>query len=229
MILSLCITKYKGIFLPFGFLSMAILRIYFWFYNKDLKFYKLMGSGQNGSFDIYPDFSTWCILTVWETIEKAENFENNSFINTYTSKLGSESFWYLGQSTVSHGKWDGENPFETKSRSTTKIDSTVAVLTRANIRFSKLYDFWSNVPEVGNSVSKQAGFITSIGIGEVPFLKQSTFSIWENEDAINQFAYKGKKHAEVIKKTKSRNWYSEELFARFVTLKTKGTLRGKSL
>jgi heme-degrading monooxygenase HmoA len=228
MYLSLCITKYKGFKLPFGILSMAILQVYFWF-KKDLKFYKLMGSGQNGTFDIYPDFTTWCILTVWQTEQQALDFEDHSFVNSYTKTLGFENCWYLGQSIASHGKWDGVNPFETDTNPINIENRTISVLTRASIRLSKLYAFWSNVPKVGKVVFNQPGFIKSIGIGEVPFLKQSTFSIWENEEAIKKFAYRDKPHAEIVKKTKSQNWYSEDLFARFVTVKTRGKLRGEIL
>ena len=48
-----------------------------------------------------------------------------------------------------------------------------------------------------------------------PFVQQATLSLWENMEAVKTFAYKGKAHAEIIKKTKSQGWYSEDLFARF--------------
>ena len=41
--------------------------------------------------------------------------------------------------------------------------------------------------------------------------------------SITDFAYKNKAHSEIIKKTKERGWYSEDLFARFniISQKTK--------
>jgi hypothetical protein len=70
------------------------------------------------------------------------------------------------------------------------------------------------------------GFITSVGIGEIPWLKQATFSVWESKDHMKQFAYSKREHSEVIKKTRRNNWYSEDMFVRFSILSTRGTLRG---
>ena len=49
----------------------------------------------------------------------------------------------------------------------------------------------------------------------LPFIQQATFSIWENIESVTDFAYKNKNHAEIVKKTRQRNWYKEDLFARF--------------
>ena len=70
------------------------------------------------------------------------------------------------------------------------------------------------------------GFITSVGIGEAPFFMQATFSVWDSLEDVKNFAYRDKEHAEVIKKTRQENWYTEELFARFKILKSEGTLNG---
>ena len=34
-------------------------------------------------------------------------------------------------------------------------------------------------------------------------------------ESVTDFAYKNKNHAEIVKKTRQRNWYKEDLFARF--------------
>ena len=47
-------------------------------------------------------------------------------------------------------------------------------------------------------------------------MEQATFSVWKNFDAVKKFAYVSKEHSEIIKKTRKRNWYSEDLFARFI-------------
>ena len=71
------------------------------------------------------------------------------------------------------------------------------------------------------------GFITSLGIGEAPFYRQATFSVWQSVDDVKAFAYQSREHAEVIKKTRNDNWYSEELFARFKPVASFGTINGK--
>ncbi|MDP5140522.1 MAG: DUF3291 domain-containing protein, partial [Spirosomaceae bacterium] len=95
----------------------------------------------------------------------------------------------------------------------------IAVMTRATIRLTKARDFWRNVPKVAGSMSNAEGFITSVGIGEVPFIKQATFSVWKDLDSVKKFAYRQREHAEVVKQTREKKWYSEELFARFIPIK----------
>jgi heme-degrading monooxygenase HmoA len=102
----------------------------------------------------------------------------------------------------------------------------VAVLTRAQIRWTKLRSFWANVANVAEMMSTAPGYLYSVGIGEAPFYLQATFSVWESLDEVKNFAYKSREHAEVIRKTRKEDWYSEELFARFKILKTIGSLGG---
>ena len=40
--------------------------------------------------------------------------------------------------------------------------------------------------------------------------------IWKNFEAVKNFAYDSKAHSEIIKKTRKRNWYSEDMFTRFI-------------
>jgi hypothetical protein len=73
-------------------------------------------------------------------------------------------------------------------------------------------------------MNRTKGFVSSIGIGEAPFFMQATFSIWESVDDVVAFAYKDAEHAEVVKLTRDENWYSEELFARFIIIEVSGNL-----
>ena len=59
------------------------------------------------------------------------------------------------------------------------------------------------------------------GIGELPFIQQATFSIWENLESVTNFAYKDLNHSDIVKKTKKRKWYKEDLFSRFVIIDKK--------
>ena len=54
------------------------------------------------------------------------------------------------------------------------------------------------------------------GVGEWPWIQQATVSIWESFQAVNQFAYQHKGHAEIVRKTRQQKWYKEDLFSRFV-------------
>ena len=126
------------------------------------------------------------------------------------------------------GKWDGKNAFGKLAKQTV-YDGAIATLTRATIKPDKLNSFWKNVGGVANVMRDAPGFVASVGIGEVPWIKQATFSIWQSKDAMKQFAYTMKEHATVIKKTRSEGWYSEEMFVRFKPLLCMGKLNGKEI
>lgn len=69
--------------------------------------------------------------------------------------------------------------------------------------------------------------IVSLTIGEAPFFRQATFSIWDNLESMKEFAYNSAEHLDVIRKTRQEDWYSEELFARFALISASGNLNGK--
>jgi hypothetical protein len=192
--------------------------------EKNCTFWKLMGSGRNGTFDLQPDWQQWGLLTTWNNLDDAKEFQEKSFIATWWRNLGCERWTVYCLPLQSHGKWDKKQPFE--ATRTDDYDGPVAVLTRATIKLNKLKAFWSHVDQAAQSMLKAKGYITSVGIGEAPFFKQATFSIWQSLDDVTNFAYRSKDHAEVIKKTRAENWYSEELFARFIPVKSTGTLHG---
>jgi hypothetical protein len=49
-------------------------------------------------------------------------------------------------------------------------------------------------------------------------------SVWKNYEAMKRYAYADETHKNVIKLTRKYQWYSEELFARFILLSTKNHL-----
>lgn len=224
MIVSLTIVKYKPLFIPFALLAMAVHRLPLSFY-KNCTFWKLLGCGKNGTFDLSPDWQQWGLLAVWHKQENFNKFYTDSFVSTWWDIFTTERFTILCEPLTSHGHWDGKNPFET-SNPDKNHSGKVAVLTRATIRFNRLKNFWANVGAVADIMEKAPGYITSIGIGEAPVYKQATFSIWESVEDVKNFAYKSAQHAEVIRKTREENWYSEELFARFKIIDTLGTRNG---
>jgi len=224
MIVSLTIIRYRKLFIPFALLAMALHRLFMWL-QAGCTFWKLLGSGHNGTFDLQPDWQQWGLLAVWNDREDFDRFYTNSFVAWWWKLLGRETWTILCQPLQSHGKWDGREPFGRPD--ITSYTGPVAVLTRATIRFSKLKNFWSNVDDVAGLMVNAKGFITSFGIGEAPVYRQATFSIWESLDDVKAFAYQSREHAEVIKKTRAEKWYSEELFARFLPIESFGTIKGK--
>lgn len=225
MVISLTIVRYRKLYIAFALLAMGLHRIPLFFSNYG--FWKLMGCGKNGTFDLQPDWQQWALLVTWEKEDDFDKFYKNSFIGWWWRLFTEEQWTVLCVPIASHGKWNGKEPF--KVGLDLKYQSgPVAVLTRATIRFKKLRRFWSNVKSVADIMSKSSGYITSVGIGEAPFFLQATFSIWESMEDLKNFAYKSPEHAKVIKQTRDENWYSEELFARFIPIKSYGLLNGKN-
>lgn len=190
-------------------------------------FSKLLGSGAKNGFSTIPNFGVYVLLCVWESENHANNFflENEYFIQ-YKSKC-KEYFTAFMQSAEVHGKWDNTQPFIPTAKLSS--DKPVMVLTRATIRVSKLLSFWSKVGRVSESLDKYKGLILSIGVGELPLVQQATLSIWKTQSEMMDYAYKNKKHKEVVLLTRKLNWYKEEMFSRFVPYKFQGNWNGKSV
>lgn len=185
-----------------------------------LKFYKLLGTGAGAGFSLFPDFSTYSILCVWDDSKSANDFINNSEHSIKISKKAFSRNDYFLKPIKSHGKWDGINPFNVNDSKFDK-NKSVAIITRATLNFTKLIEFWNSVPKASNAIKNAKGVLWFKGIGELPFIQQATFSIWENLESVTNFAYKDLNHSDIVKKTKKRKWYKEDLFSRFVIIDKK--------
>ena len=193
--------------------------------SKGLVFYKLLGSGAENGFSAKPNFGTYALLCVWDSEDYATDFfKNNIFFKKYQSK-STELLTVFAHSAEAHGKWDGKQPFV--KNATLFIDKPIMVLTRASIRFYKLFSFWRRVGNVSKSLDEYKGLSLSIGVGEWPLIQQATISIWKTQAEMMDYAYKNQKHKEVVLLTRKLNWYKEELFARFVPYKFEGKWNGK--
>jgi heme-degrading monooxygenase HmoA len=186
-----------------------------------LTFFKPLGTGSGNGFSIKPDFSTFGFIAVFETEEQAKIFTKSKAVEQYKETAANFSIVFM-KTIKSHGNWSNQNPF----KNTVDLDKKkpLAVITRATIKPKLAYKFWKNVPSVSKSMDDYNELLYSKGIGEFPLLMQATFSIWSSADAMLNYAYSNPKHAEMVKKTRELNWYSEELFARFEPYDIEGNL-----
>lgn len=181
----------------------------------------MLGSGAGNGFSIWPNFGVYGLLNVWENPTVAAHFfEQHPHFNELKTRSQEEWTIYLKVNKV-HGEWDGGCPFE----NSISLDPTkpIGVLTRATIFPNKLPFFWQWVPAVSQSITGQPGLIFSVGVGELPLVQQATFSLWENQQAMMNYAYSSHYHRDVVKKTREMGWYKEELFARFHPIKEEGS------
>jgi len=227
MQVSLSIVRYRKRYIPFALLAMLVFRLPLWL-NNGISFYKLLGCSRSGTFDKRADLQQWGILTVLSPgVDNGSLIKElyGGFIAGWLSFFGCEVWTILLEPVEGHGSWDGKKVFGNLLKNST-YHGPVAILTRATIRFTKLKYFWQNVPPVAQKMKSAKGLIASFGIGEIPRLKQGTFSIWETIEDMKAFAYGVKEHTAVIKRTKEQQWYSEEMFIRFKITETIGTIRG---
>ena len=78
-------------------------------------------------------------------------------------------------------------------------DGPLAVLTRATIRPRILHKFWGRVPGISEVIGRDPNVIFKIGVGEIPWLHQVTFSIWPDTETMSAFAHEDGPHARAIR------------------------------
>ncbi|GAB4130328.1 MAG: hypothetical protein OHK0045_16860 [Raineya sp.] len=220
-IVTLTFFKYKGFknawwaFVQMGRLPKLLGQV------KGLSFVKMLGSGGKQGFSILPNFGLYGLLCVWDNEAACNVFFQNSLLFTKLKNKASQYQTFFLETLQTHGKWDGKEPFLHQKKKT-GANQKIAVITRASIKWSKLWQFWRVVRPASKDMYQHQGLVFSVGIGELPLIQQATFSIWENIEAMTNYAYKSPQHKKVLQLTKKLNWYSEELFARFALVGTEG-------
>ncbi len=194
---------------------------------RGLQFYKLMGSGKGLGFNPFPDWSTYAIIMVWENDDLADEFMQEGSLFQLYEQLATEHWTIFMKNISSHGDWSGGNPFH-PSDQLKSGQLPVAIITRATIKWSKLYHFWKYVPTSQKPIHKLPGLIYTKGIGEAPIVQMATFSIWKDLEAVKSYAYRSKEHQEAIRLTRKLQWYKEELFARFQPYRSTGSWKGSN-
>ncbi len=223
-VITVTVFEYKPLARFRAFANMGRARMYP-FEADGLQFGKLMGSGID--FGLIPDFSTYVFLGVWADESVARVFHQTNIYRHLSQGTRQTGTLYL-QPQRAHGLWDGQNPFTANNPAMSReplAESPVAVLTRATIRARALPDFWQHVPQARQRLADHAdSLLFGIGVGELPVVQQCTISVWRSPAAVDQYAYRQSGHKEVVRLTHQRQWYSEELFARFAVLGAEGPL-----
>lgn len=185
--------------------------------TKGIQFFKFLGTGGGQGFSLKPDFSTYAFLGVWDNFSAYNNCINSHPVFVEYQKKAITQRDLVLSPIKSHGLWNGKNPFSNTTPSKEEKDSNkkAVVITRATLRWNRLFSFWKSVPAASKAIEKADGIHYYKGIGEWPFIQQATVSIWENFESVNAFAYKDKVHTEIVKKTRQKKWYKEDLFSRF--------------
>lgn len=189
-----------------------------------LEFVRLCGSGTGEGFTPRPNTAVWAILAVWSEPRHARAALSDAPVLRRWSARATEACTLFMEPLSARGEWGGRNPLRpTGARG--MDGGPLAVLTRATIRPRHLLRFWSQAPDVSARIGANPDVMLKIGIGEVPWLHQVTFSIWPDAERMARFARTGP-HADAIAAVRAGDWFSEELYARFRVTGAQGRWQG---
>lgn len=221
---SLSVFRFEGLaprlwaFGQMGWARRALARV------PDIGFRKLFGTGSGESFRPRPNFGVYGILATWPSgaVARARHREEALFRRYRDHAAESYTVWMECVSV--RGAWDGRAPFEKAEGG--EPASPIGVLTRASIRPLKAPAFWRDAPDIDAQTAREPALLFKMGMGEVPWIRQVTFSIWSDAEAMKTFAYRHPFHRDAARHARERAWFSEELFARFRVTGAEGTWQG---
>jgi heme-degrading monooxygenase HmoA len=192
-----------------------------------LRFWKLLGTGRGTTFRTRDaDPTTWGLFTVWDDHDALRRFEAGHRVARSWERRASQQWSVHLRPLRWRGAWGGREPFGPSVAAGAAGEGPVAALTRARIRPSQWAAFRAAVPPAARAVSEAPGLQCAVGIGEAPIGLQATFSLWRSAADLDRYAYGGDAHRAVIRATRTRAWYSEEMFTRFAVLEQRGAIDG---
>lgn len=195
---------------------------------EGLRFLKMFGTGTGEGFDPRPNTGVFALMTVWDDLEMARAQVGGApVIAGYRDHAAEHGDIFLSTLT-SRGAWDGRAPF--RPGADRAPGAPIAVLTRATLRSSGLLGFWRHVPAIEAKIRAVAPeILVKIGMGEVPWMRQVTFTIWRDADAMTAFAHGPGPHREAVMAVRRGGWFREELYARFAVVAADGSWEGMPL
>ena len=188
----------------------------------ECQFAFLMGTGGGAGFSTRPNLAVWTLLTAHRSgAGAAASFEApplraraaraRESLTVFLAPISSRGTW------AGHAFAPGPDP---------EPSGPVAALTRASVRGRALVPFWRRVPAISDALVAGSEARLALGMGEVPYLHQVTFSVWDDVAAMRRFAG-GAAHGEAARQVYENGWFSEELFARFRVLGAIGRWNGR--
>lgn len=190
-------------------------------------FTKIMGSGHDGGFSLRPSTSHQGLVCLLQTFEMAQAFLASALVESARVRAR-ESWVGLLAVTSSRGQWDGQawdvsspEALGAHAQDAAMSGAPVAALTRASIRPSKVAAFWRHAPASQDAMAQAQGCDLAVGLGEAPVLRQCTFSLWHDLDAMTAYA-RGGAHGAAAQAALRQDYFTESMFVRMKLLQSSG-------
>lgn len=207
-------------------------------------FAKVMGSGHAGGFSLRPSPTHQGLIFLFDTTENAKAFLSGAELKPYVQKARECWRAILGITSV-RGQWDalsfqsdpslslashaGVDAFSQEAITKLGPDphtQPIAAITRASIRPTKAVAFWRYAPAAQKDLDRCVGCDLAVGLGEAPLLRQCTFSVWQNTQAMQEYAHSGA-HKQAIAAAYKQDYFSESMFMRMRVLFMQGVWNGR--
>ncbi|MEQ8366497.1 MAG: spheroidene monooxygenase [Roseicyclus sp.] len=192
---------------------------------RDIGMVKLCGSGVGEGFTPIPNTAVYAILATWPDHDTARRAMFGTRVFRRYGDVADETMTIFLTPTAARGAWDGKAPFVAQD---VVSDGPVAALTRATIRARTAVRFWRREPAISRAIGSDPNVLFKIGIGELPLLRQVTFSVWPDTATMADFARRDGPHAAGIRAVREGGLFKEELYARFRVDAVEGMWDGRA-
>lgn len=198
-----------------------------------LLFAKVMGSGHGGGFGLRPSATHQGLICRFSRLDLALEFLHSKQASALREHAR-ETWSGVLAVTSSRGSWD-QQPWPLTDVGT-GVDGfadvtapparPLAILTRASIVPSKAMAFWRHAPAAQADLRKAPGCLLAMGLGEVPLVRQCTFSLWRDDQAMRNYATRGA-HQIAAAAAHRHGFFSESLFVHMDVLQMAGRWQGQ--
>jgi spheroidene monooxygenase len=86
--------------------------------------------------------------------------------------------------------------------------------------------FWRYAPAAQADLKDSKGCLLSMGLGEIPLVRQCTFSLWKDKSAMRDYAFQGA-HQTAITAAYRNDFFSESMFVHLQVLGMSGHWMGQ--
>jgi hypothetical protein len=196
---------------------------------EGLEFVRVLGTGRGSLTTASVQPERTALFCVWNSSDDLWRFVDTRFADVGVAHAVREAWHVELHGAGGHGSWRGCAVPELIVRADAQrvASGPMIVLTRANVRLAAWRRFHRAGVAVDEQLQKAAGLRAVVGVGELPVGALATLSVWDSLAAMRDFAVGTEHHRAVVARTRTENWYGEEMFARFVPYRSAGTWDGR--